>query len=244
MTESQSESRKIKEEATKRGISRVVHFTQSRNLPQILLLSDGIRSSAHLKQNSPDLFNPNDLQRIDNHEGHISCSIQYPNFWMYRVMKEREKLFENWAILVISADVLWQSGTLFSPRNAAASGGALLKSGYKRFSSMFDEKVSSGQRHFTRSPKMLASVPTDDQAEVMVRDSIPVSQIESIIVPTAESARLESVRLRRIGELPAVRWIVAPELFTSNLSNMIRAGIRPTEEEVVPQTPISRDQYE
>jgi hypothetical protein len=71
----------IAERVAERGITRICHFTPSRSLAHILSGRSGIRPSSELSESEREIFNPTDLQRIDNHTGHICCSIEYPNGW-------------------------------------------------------------------------------------------------------------------------------------------------------------------
>jgi hypothetical protein len=238
MTTHSHDVTRIQAEVRRRGITRVVHFTQSRNLAQILQFPEGIKSSASLRQHDADVFNANDPQRLDKHPDHISCSLEYPNYWMLRTMKLREKFYEDWAILLIVPDVLWQAGTLFAPRNAAAAGGRLLAGGSSGFSQMFAQSVTGAYgKAWTRPSTMLDCVPTDDQAEIMVHRAIPLAQITGVAVPSVEKAQLEIERLAAIGSSPGVRWFAAPDLFSQRLSALIRAGTRPREVEHTPVTP-------
>lgn len=230
MPVTEHERGRIAAEARRRGITRVVHFTQSRKLPHILRHPDGIKSSAEVRRSGADVFDANDPRRLDNHEDHISCSIEYPNSWMLDKFRQRERTFEDWAMLFVAPDVLWQPGTLFAPRNAAAGGGRYLAEGSAAFSGLFaPSSVGAAGRRFQRTAQMLECVPTDDQAEVMVLRQIPLALIRAIAVPTLEKARLEARRLAAIQLAPDVPWVVAPDLFRTTVSTYVRAGTRPQE---------------
>jgi hypothetical protein len=229
-TTPEEESNEIRNRAKKRGITRLIHFTQSRNLAHILFDPSGIRSSKDLQSNAADVFSPNDKQRLDGRPDYISCSIEYPNYWMLRRAKDRETFFRDWSILMISPSALWQPGTLFSKRNAAAEGGRFLDEGADAFESLFAPSVLGARGITRRRPKqMLACSPTDDQAEVMIHNNIPLSMITGVIVPSIEKARVEVARLESLGSIPALSWIVAPEMFSDAASVAIRNGVRPKE---------------
>jgi len=112
-------NRAILEEAVQRGITRLCHFTPSRNLAHILSGGLGILATKHLKDDERALYNATDLARLDGHEDHICCSIEYPNAWYFDRAKDREPLFRDWVVLLINPRYLWEDGTKFCPRNAA-----------------------------------------------------------------------------------------------------------------------------
>lgn len=245
MTPSDADAQRIRSEVQRRGISRVIHFTQSRKLAQILGSGDGVKSSAEVRRANADVFDANDARRFDNHHDHISCSVEYPNYWMLRTFQRQERFFLDWAMLVIDPAVLWQPRTLFAPRNAAAGGGSLLASGSGAFEGMFAPQVQGAYgRIYVRPQRMLDCVPTDDQAEVMVWRHIPLEQIRAVLVPTSRKAKLEIDRLSAVGPLPDLDWIVAPDLFTDNVSTFVRQGTRPREVNYVPDADRSRADVE
>ena len=110
----------IRERARRRGITRLCHFTPSRNLAHIASDSNGLLASRHLQDDEAAIFNPTDKVRLDGYPGHVCCSIQYPNAWYFRKARDNERLFPDWVVLLIDVRYLWQAGTKFCPRNAAA----------------------------------------------------------------------------------------------------------------------------
>ena len=82
-----------------------------------------------------------------------------------------------------------------------------------------------------RSQDHLPCSPTDDQAEVLVPESIPPEDIKAIGVASDEQARTERVRLEVLGiGASGLRFVVSPTLFDKRaLSTCIRAGRRPQE---------------
>ncbi len=222
----------LRVEAEQRGITRLCHFTPARNLPHILQSPDGILSRRALRL-ARKAFTPTDEQRLDCHDDHISCSIEYPNAWYFRRARDGDEPFTDWVILLLAPHHIWAPNTLFSPRNAAANHGSLLRPGLGGFASMYVPAVTgAGGRAYTRSPKMLPCCTTDQQAEVMVERQIPKSDILAVVVATPERAWDDAQRLRCLGILSTVvRWVVAPELFDPQLLHLaISTGRRPIEE--------------
>lgn len=216
-----------------RGISRLCHFTPSRNLAHIACDEIGVLASRHLKENERTVFNPTDLDRMDNHEGHICCSIEYPNAWYFETARAKEHLFPDWVVLLIRPDYLWQDETLFSPRNAAAGYGRMLKGGIDGFNALYAPSVQgSGGRTYERTPNRLPCIPTDDQAEVLIADSILLRDVLAVVVRDEEQAKNEVARLRILGHGRRFHFVVASELFDKRrLSGLLRSGLRPREEE-------------
>jgi hypothetical protein len=222
----------IKREAELRGITRLCHFTPSRNLVHILTGTTGILATKKLQKDERSVFTATDLERLDRHEGYICCSIEYPNAWYFDKAKSKDKLFQDWVVLFINPQYLWLSGTRFCPRNAASGYGRSVAEGEQAFLEMFANSITGAYgKTFTRSSNHLDCCPTDNQAEVLIPDQIGISDILAIAVPTETQAKNESTRLRFLG-VPEDRFnfIIAPELFEKyTLSSLISSGKRPRE---------------
>ena len=218
----------------RRGITRVCHFTQARNLPHILVGSTGILCKARLNTDAPDTLNRNDLLRLDRRETHINCSIEYPNHWMLGQVKQRERIFTDWVVLLIDPQVLALTTTYFSPQNAA---GCEHAAGVAGLEALYLPEFGGGAgRRYQRPPSMVSACPTNGQAEAMIEGHIPVSMITGIAVYSEEQAAIEAGRLSLLDGVPPVRWIVAPGMFDGAWSPAARAGRRPPEFVCVPPT--------
>jgi ssDNA thymidine ADP-ribosyltransferase, DarT len=211
------------------GISRLCHFTPSRNLPHIINQTCGILATKHLNEDEKAVFNITDALRLDGRLDYISCSIEYPNAWYLRKAMAKESLFLDWVLLFISPDYLWDNNTEFCVRNAAAASGI---PGLTAFQAMYAPHIL-GARNTTRSRGALhlACSPTDDQAEVQVFSHIAFEHIIAIGVRTAEQAAREVTRLKYLGvDATKFKFIIVPELFDAQaLSTYIRRGLRPRE---------------
>src|SRR6266436_2579224 len=106
----------IKAEAQRRGISRLCHFTPSRNLGQILIGNVGILATQKLRDDERGVYAPTDLERLDGFADHICCTIEYPNAWYFEKARGKEILFKDWVILLIDPKYLCAEGTRFSSR--------------------------------------------------------------------------------------------------------------------------------
>jgi hypothetical protein len=204
----------IKAEVLRRGIARLCHFTPSRNLGQILSGNSGVLATSKLKEDERNIFAPTDLERLDGHTRHISCSIEYPNAWYFDKARSRELLFRDWAIVFIASTYLWKKETLFCPRNAAAS-------------------FAYG-RKYSRSSLTPDYCVTDEQAEVLIAEEIALEDILGFAVTSIEQARNEAVRLKFLGipyaRIQELKVIVSSDLFDKNrLSRLLKQGKRPQE---------------
>ena len=75
---------------------------------------------------------------------------------------------------------------------------------------------------------MLASCPTDGQAEILIRDSIPREYIIGMAVGNEEVAKRIYGMLKMYG-MEQIPLYVAPDVVTPNWSSMIKNGRRPIE---------------
>lgn len=178
-------SQEIEAYAKEINVPCLLHFTQLLNLESILtegLLSrDGIAGLA----NPPEI---NDELRLGNHTNTISLSIAHPNSQMF--YKYRMEKGGDWCVIGIHPRVLWSQDCLFCKHNAAdprISGmpiGDL--SGISAFRAMYDE--ISGYE--SRSDQCLkACDPTDVQAEVLVLDSIELSNFIGVVFPSRQAKK-------------------------------------------------------
>ncbi|WP_165279946.1 DarT ssDNA thymidine ADP-ribosyltransferase family protein [Paenibacillus protaetiae] len=218
----------IEDLIAEKGITRICHFTRSNKLPHILSKESGIVANTEL-DDQIELLSQNDPLRLDGKQDYVCCTIQYPNTWYLRKIKDKDPLFKQWVVLLINPKLAALSTTLYCHRNAAASHGAFIKEGVEGFAGMFKQSVQ-GQRIITRTPRMLPCCPTDDQAEVLIYKNISRSAILGVAVPTEEQARIEKARLRFVGGVPEdIPFIIAPDLFEVTWSGAVRNGQVPSE---------------
>ncbi len=222
----------IRSEVEQRGITRLCHFTPSRNLSEIADDRRGILASQSLQNDERAVFNPTDLTRLDGYRDHVCCSIQYPNAWYFKKARKQEKLFLDWVVILIRAHYLWRTGTKFCPRNAAAEHGRLIREGTEAFDTLFEDTVAGAEEQmFTRSQRHPAFLPTDEQAEVLIPDQIQWQDVMGIAVHDVGQAKREVARLRQVGKSPP-RIVIVPQFYDPYaLSNQLRSGKPPVEQE-------------
>ena len=88
---------------TSRGVTRICHFTSTVNILHIIQSSDGILATDLIKGETK---RQNDKLRCDNLLDYVNCSIEYPNYWYWRQIKDKDPIFRDWVILYISLDIL------------------------------------------------------------------------------------------------------------------------------------------
>jgi hypothetical protein len=222
----------IRKSVQKRNIQRLCHFTPSRNLMHIAAGQIGILSTSALEKGERATFNATDLSRLDGQKSHICCSIEYPNAWYFDRARAGNELFPDWVVLLVDPKYLWQDGTLFCPRNAAAEYGRYIAKGPQAFEAMFaDEVVGTRRTIYRRTKEQSAACPTDQQAEVLVPDRIAIADIVGVGVKDDEQAMTERARLKANGlDSGMFRFVVAPHMFNKyELDGIIKNGRRPAE---------------
>jgi hypothetical protein len=135
-------SAELQREVQTRGITRVCHFTQSRNLVHIAGDPEGVKSTKTLQADQNACFTATDAKRIDGYTDHVCCSIEFPNAWYLARAEAKENLFKDWVVLFVSPDYLWNPDTRFCARNAAASRGIYVVKGFAGFQSLFAQEVN------------------------------------------------------------------------------------------------------
>lgn len=214
----------------RRGITRLCHFTPSRNLVHIASSGAGLLSTQHLKAEERSVFTPTDLQRLDAQEGAVSCSVEYPNSWYFDRVRDRDTVFKDWVVLLIDPQYLWRDGTLFCPRNAAANFGREVQPGYEAFMKLYSAAVQGAYgKTYKRAPQHLLASPTDDQAEVLVPDAILWTDVFGFVVRDKSQAKRELLRLQMLQvEMNTVQIVISSTLYDKyELSRSIRLGKRP-----------------
>ena len=218
----------IQQECVNRGITRICHFTQSRNLAHIFDDPLGLCSTRTLQQHDMP-HNPTDPSRYDGRDDLICCSIDYPNTYYFTTVRDRDHLFKDWVVLMIEPSYLWHPETCFCPCNASREHGRYIQAGINGLHSLY-APISPGFPAYTRSARHLPSAPTDIQAEVLLKDPIPLDSIIGIAVHTEEQARREICRLELQGITLDKPIYIAPDIINkASLSRLIQRGVRATE---------------
>lgn len=224
-----------------RGVSRLTHFTASRNLYNIFK-DKCLRSTAEMTADPSATFASTDPERLDGHPDKISCSVQYPNVFYLNKARVRPEArnYPDWVCLLLAPKVAAEPGVLFSYRNASAGYGAHAKPGLEGLSACYEQQVQGAyNRTYVRGPHHQIRCPTDVQAEVLVPGQIPMSSILAIAMPSDALVKQERGRLQLFGyPLDTVEWIVSPGLFeTGQITAAVQRGHAILERPFDPDTP-------
>lgn len=193
------------EEIKKRCIRSLVHFTKSSNLPFILGVEklkqypNGILSDDILQVANPD-FIPNDKHRYDQCKNYVCCSVQFPNlkFQYHEEITQKDNLFDEWAFILIDPLKVINDTTLFSPVNAAIGKGINIGSGINAFCNLFADEIcykkNNKLKYIERPQNLPSCYASDIQAEVLIKNKIPIDAITEIDFPS-NTFKYEKMRL-------------------------------------------------
>jgi hypothetical protein len=184
-----AELSKIKNDAIKRGIENLVHFTTLNYLDQ--LLNEGIFSRDKLRKdkiNSQNYIYTDKDDFADNAEW-ISTSISFPNYKMFITKRDNIDNLENlkdvkgWVVIALDSKILWELNCRFTHVNAAKYRyfTAPTYSKHEKFHLMFEKTI-------LRSPALPDKYTTNVQAEVLVKDYIATKYIKEIIFEDTKTA--------------------------------------------------------
>lgn len=213
-----------RESLKEHGVTRFCHFTKLQMLTHILSTNQGILASDSIRS---DVKTVTDSDRYDGELQHVCCSIEYPNSWFLRQAQERDtdQIFREWVVLYIDLGILDYRDAKFCACNAARNFGRYIFSDLVRVGTLFSSPTILGRQ---RDLKMLKCCPTDDQAEVLIKDSVPRSYITGIAVGNDDvAARVSSMLATYF--VPDKQIFIAPDVLSTNWSNIVRTGKRPNE---------------
>ena len=182
--------KKFQDVIEKRGIECLIHFTTTSNLSSILenreLMSRKILESNDL---AFDIIDPN---RYDDIKQYINLSLSGPNTEMFKA-KRRDYKDRNWCVLKIDPKHIYDRETRFSYHNAAHT--VKLQDGISgdlsQFKKLFKQKLDITNSYgtlnvVTRDTQLLPKYPTCVQAEILVKDSIPLESILEVCFESKE----------------------------------------------------------
>ena len=214
-------------EITKRNIQCLVHFTPTINL--VGMCETGYIMPRH-ELIKLDLFNDEmrdyieftDEVRLDG-DKYINTSIQHPNDFLLKKFKERsnDKPWVRWCVIKINPKYIYDDDTLFSVTNAANKYNREIvgvTGDFEKFKSMFAETVKVVSSNYSMDKHRIGlsdNLTTDPQAEVLIKNKIPICDIIEIAFENEED--LVSTK-NAIGNIPC-RLTVDPQVFQNRSSN-------------------------
>jgi hypothetical protein len=214
----------LKEEVNKRRIECLIHFTPTINLLSIFeqgkLLSRAKLENLDIDQTYIfDYVEFTDEIRFDD-KSYINLSIQHPNAFLFNRFREKTKneIHINWCVLRIDKKYIYFHDTLFSVTNAANSHNKRnigISGGIGKFRQMFNDSLqintSYNSKVITRG-NLKDKYPTDEQAEVLVKDEILVDDILQVCFKDEQSLAAGKAAL---SEYNTSNFVVDSNLFTN-----------------------------
>lgn len=179
----------FKKEISDRGIEHLIHFTPTINLLSIFeqgkLLSRALLEKFDIDQTDIfDYIEFTDDIRFDD-KSFMNLSVQHPNSFLFNRFREKTKndVHINWCVLKIDKKYIYKTDTLFSVTNAANSHNkrnVRVTGDIGKFQMMFANSLqivtSYNSRTISRNG-LKTKYPTDEQAEVLVKNEISISDI-------------------------------------------------------------------
>ena len=215
----------FKNEIAKRSIEFLIHFTPTINLFSILenqqLMSRAKLENLDIEQfDILDYVKFTDDIRFDD-KNYINLSLSAPNTFLFSRFREKTKddFTINWCVLKIDPKHIYDKNSVFSVTNAASNAAKRqfgITGDLEKFKMLFKEKLNintfNGVRIVNRNgvhPKH----PTDVQAEILVRDSIPSN---SIIHVCFESEEKLAEAKAAMSSFDTSNFTVDKEIFSPN----------------------------
>lgn len=167
----------IKDFVESRGITSLIHFTEVRNVPGILL--HGLLGRETIADRGLEaVFN--DQYRYDKAADAICASISFPNYKMfYRLQINNPDT--DWAVLRLDPKILWEIPCAFCVTNAASDEvtniSIEVRAEFESLASMFADVPWNIKREYLG---ITDDFCTDPQAEVLILGSVDPSYILNV----------------------------------------------------------------
>jgi hypothetical protein len=201
------EDEEIRDTVAARGIRQLVHFTNVNNLTSIF--DNKQLLSLQKLQKSEVKFSNNDDRRLERFHNCLCCSLTSININLLTEYLRRGG-YKSFCILKLNPRYIYKQGTYFSMSNAAREAkNEILQftfDGLHGFNHLFDNQINNIQRDINCPDNQ----PTDLQAEVLIEDSIHVSDIFEVIF-NIDPERLLLDRIRQ--NFPWITISINPKMF-------------------------------
>lgn len=151
-----------------RNIHNIIHFTQTKNLDDIL--KNGVISRKKLLENQKS-FIFNDDFRLDEKSDYSCFSVEFPNIEMLRALKYRTDN-TSWTILVFSSQILYDYECLFYYTNSASN--EVRHKDVSEFKGAVALEKLFAWNQEERAHYLRDNNPTDVQSEVMIKEDVDI----------------------------------------------------------------------
>jgi hypothetical protein len=157
----------IRNSCNRRKVKALYHFTNAENLRSIFE-ENGLFARTSFDENNISDVIFGDTRRMDNYLDRISVSISHPNIDV--MWAQRKHVRGDHVVIRLAPEILWELDCLFFCHNAASENIKAVN-----FDVLF------------RTPK--CKYPMSNQAEVMVKDHIPLEYFKKQIVVYSSEIR-------------------------------------------------------
>lgn len=210
--------KEFQDEISRRGIEYLIHFTPTINLYSILeqekLMSRRVLENLDIEQfDILDYVKFPDTVRYDDNR-YINLSISGPNTFLFSRFQERTKedFTINWCILKIDPKHIYERETKFAVTNAASNAAKSIgvTGDIEKFKMLFANNINIP---FGVRGRINSKFPTNVQAEVLVKDEIPVESIIEVCFDSQESLASAKAAL---SEFNTSNFVIDKEIFSPN----------------------------
>ncbi|MCY4298060.1 MAG: DarT ssDNA thymidine ADP-ribosyltransferase family protein [Flavobacteriaceae bacterium] len=211
--------REFQKEMKYRDIEYLIHFTSVKNLSKILKCNE-LLCRAKMKPQEYEKYSDDYYWSKPNY---VHLSLSAPNTRMLFI-KQKDYLQEIWCVLKIDPKYIYESETLFSIINSSSTA-ANKHFGISGCLSKFKELFQKGpvkystyknsEKTLLRPPSIHDKYPTCVQAEILVKDIVP---LESIIEVCFKSEEEMSEAKAIMYSLDTSRFVVDEEIFSPGRS--------------------------
>ena len=198
----------IKTFIEKRKIDCLIHFTTTTNLLGIFELGE-LTSRSRLDDlrsiQGGDYFGdyivPTDNIRADGLSNYINLSVSHTNWYLLNQFKKRQSDdWIEWCVLQICPTILEEKDVLFSVCNASSTAAKKfgITGGLSGLERLYCDQVNYKGRELNRIG-LESKFPTDVQAEVLIKDTIPLEKVIGICFENNEALDLTKASLSVTG---------------------------------------------
>jgi ssDNA thymidine ADP-ribosyltransferase, DarT len=203
-----------------RSIREVLHFTTSPGLVGILasgkvMCRDRLPTEKHIEY----VYTPNCPNRLKDAEwtGYVNLSISRVNQRMLNVSSNRWHADDDfwWIVLAFDVSILTESGVFFTTTNNTYQRCVRRSEGADGLRALFAPSVEFGH-HGSRQHRydgMPDQFTTDEQAEVLYPDAIPIDKVRALYVREAEHADSAMGLIDMWPSTPRIPVVHKPEVF-------------------------------
>lgn len=215
----------FKKEIENRNIEFLIHFTPTLNLYSILeqekLMSREILENLDIEQfDILDYVKFTDNVRYDD-KSYLNLSLSGPNTFLFSKFRQKTSndITINWCVLKIDPKYIYENHTLFSITNAASNSAKRqfgISGDLQKFKQLFATELNintfNGVRKLTRG-NIADKYPTDIQAEILIKNSLPLNSIISICFQSEEKLAEAKAAMY---EFDTSKFVVDAKIFSPN----------------------------